>query len=48
VALLATVLWGKALPKKLSGFQVDVIAYDKYKTGFSDRYAREVSMEANS
>lgn len=27
------------------GFGVEVIAYDKYKTGFSDRYAREVSME---
>jgi D-3-phosphoglycerate dehydrogenase len=24
---------------------VNVIAYDKYKTGFSDKYAREVSME---
>ncbi|WP_439695439.1 NAD(P)-dependent oxidoreductase [Mucilaginibacter sp. AW1-7] len=36
---------GHSLARKLSGFQVDVIAYDKYKTGFSDRYAREVSME---
>jgi len=36
---------GKSFAKKLSGFEVNVIAYDKYKTGFSDAYAREVSME---
>ncbi|WP_345212398.1 2-hydroxyacid dehydrogenase [Mucilaginibacter gynuensis] len=36
---------GQSFAQKLSGFGVDVIAYDKYKTGFSDRYAREVSME---
>lgn len=36
---------GKSFAKKLSGFEVNVIAYDKYKTGFSDQYAREVSME---
>jgi D-3-phosphoglycerate dehydrogenase len=36
---------GSSFAKKLSGFDVNVIAYDKYKTGFSDRYAREVSME---
>jgi len=36
---------GRSFAKKLSGFEVNVIAYDKYKTGFSDQYAREVSME---
>ncbi len=36
---------GHSFARKLSGFEVNVIAYDKYKTGFSDRYAREVSME---
>jgi D-3-phosphoglycerate dehydrogenase len=36
---------GQNFARKLSGFGVDVIAYDKYKTGFSDRFAREVSME---
>lgn len=36
---------GQAMAKKLSGFEVNVIAYDKYKTGFSDQYVREVSME---
>ncbi|WP_316791019.1 2-hydroxyacid dehydrogenase [Pedobacter frigoris] len=36
---------GQRFARKLSGFEVNVIAYDKYKTGFSDQYAREVSME---
>jgi D-3-phosphoglycerate dehydrogenase len=36
---------GQSFAKKLAGFEVDVMAYDKYKTGFSDNFAREVSME---
>jgi D-3-phosphoglycerate dehydrogenase / 2-oxoglutarate reductase len=36
---------GQSFARKLSGFEVDVIAYDKYKTGFSDNYVKEVSME---
>lgn len=36
---------GRSFARKLAGFQVDVIAYDKYKTDFSDKYVREVSME---
>lgn len=36
---------GKSFAKKLVGFEVNVIAYDKYKTGFSDAYVKEVSME---
>lgn len=36
---------GRSLARKLSGFEVNVIAYDKYKTGFSDEYVTEVSME---
>jgi D-3-phosphoglycerate dehydrogenase / 2-oxoglutarate reductase len=36
---------GQSFARKLKGFEVEVIAYDKYKTGFSDAYAREVSME---
>lgn len=36
---------GKALAQKLLGFEVKVIAYDKYKRGFSDQFAEEVSME---
>lgn len=36
---------GRSFARKLQGFEVSIIAYDKYKTGFSDQYAREVSME---
>jgi D-3-phosphoglycerate dehydrogenase len=45
VGIIGYGFMGKSFAKKLSGFEVDVIAYDKYKTGFSDAYAREVSME---
>lgn len=45
VALIGYGHNGKAMAKKLSGFDVNIIAYDKYKTGFSDQYVREVSME---
>ncbi len=34
---------GKALAKKLSGFDMKVIAYDKYLSNFSDDYALQVS-----
>ena len=36
---------GQSFAKKLKGFEVNVIAYDKYKTGFSDDFAKEVSMD---
>lgn len=36
---------GQSFAKKLKGFEVNVMAYDKYKTGFSDDFVREVSME---
>ncbi|WP_276348797.1 NAD(P)-dependent oxidoreductase [Daejeonella sp. JGW-45] len=36
---------GRSFAQKLSGFEANVIAYDKYKTGFSDEYATEVAME---
>jgi D-3-phosphoglycerate dehydrogenase / 2-oxoglutarate reductase len=36
---------GRRFARKLMGFDVKVIAYDKYKTGFSDEFASEVSME---
>ncbi|MDR6786217.1 D-3-phosphoglycerate dehydrogenase [Pedobacter africanus] len=36
---------GQSFAKKLSGLDLKVIAYDKYKTGFSDTWAKEVSME---
>ena len=45
VALIGYGHNGQAMARKLAGFEVEVIAYDKYKTGFSDQYAREVAME---
>jgi D-3-phosphoglycerate dehydrogenase len=36
---------GSAFARKLSGFDVDVIAYDKYKINFSDQFVREVTMD---
>jgi D-3-phosphoglycerate dehydrogenase len=45
VGIIGYGFMGKSFAKKLSGFDVNVIAYDKYKTGFTDAYAKEVSME---
>jgi D-3-phosphoglycerate dehydrogenase len=36
---------GSSFAKKLSGFECNVIAYDKYKNNFSDAYVTEVSLE---
>ncbi|MBL0742863.1 phosphoglycerate dehydrogenase [Chryseolinea sp. Jin1] len=36
---------GHAFARRLSGFGCNVLAYDKYKTGFTDAFVREVSME---
>jgi D-3-phosphoglycerate dehydrogenase len=36
---------GSAFARLLSGFDVNVIAYDKYKTGFSDNYILESDMQ---
>lgn len=45
VGIIGYGFMGSSLARKLAGFEVNVIAYDKYKTGFSDEYARECSME---
>src|SRR6476661_9595287 len=45
VAIIGYGFMGQALAKKLSGFEVNMIAYDKYKTGFSDQFVTEVAME---
>lgn len=36
---------GSAFARKLSGFGVEVLAYDKYKSGFSDVFVSESTME---
>jgi D-3-phosphoglycerate dehydrogenase len=35
---------GGAFARKLRGFDVEILAYDKYKTGFSDKYVQEAAM----
>lgn len=45
VGIIGYGFMGRSFARKLAGFGVEVIAYDKYKTGFSDEYAREASME---
>ena len=36
---------GQAFAKRLSGFGCNVLAYDKYKSNFSDAFCKEVQME---
>lgn len=36
---------GRSFARRLSGFECKVLAYDKYKTNFSDAFAREVLPE---
>ena len=36
---------GQAFAKRLSGFDVEVLAYDKYRTAYGDKYAKESSWE---
>ncbi|MFN5416514.1 MAG: NAD(P)-dependent oxidoreductase [Flavobacteriia bacterium] len=36
---------GSAFAKKLKGFDVEILAYDKYKTGFSGEQIKESSLE---
>lgn len=36
---------GQAFAKRLCGFDVEVLAYDKYRNGYSDEYAKESSWE---
>lgn len=36
---------GKAFAQRLQGFEMNVVAHDKYKTNFSDQYAQEVELE---
>lgn len=45
VAIIGYGNTGSAFAKRLSGFDARVIAYDKYKEGFSDEFVKEVNME---
>ena len=44
-ALIGYGFMGEALAKRLSGFEVEVVAYDKYKSNFSDQFVKEVNMD---
>lgn len=45
VGIIGYGFMGRSFARKLSGFGVKVLAYDKYKTKFSDAYAQEAAME---
>lgn len=45
VGIIGFGFMGQSFAQKLSGFGVNIIAYDKYKTGFGTELVREVSME---
>ncbi|HEX6889811.1 MAG TPA: NAD(P)-dependent oxidoreductase [Chryseolinea sp.] len=45
VAIIGYGNMGKAFAKRLSGFECNVLAYDKYKTGFSDSFCAEAQMD---
>lgn len=45
VAIIGYGNMGSAFAERLSGFGANVIAYDKYKTDFSELYIKEVRME---
>ncbi|MES2589301.1 MAG: NAD(P)-dependent oxidoreductase [Bacteroidota bacterium] len=36
---------GSSFAKKLQGFEVEILAYDKFKTGFSNEHIKEASLE---
>jgi D-3-phosphoglycerate dehydrogenase len=45
VAIIGFGNTGKAVAKKLSGFDVQVLAYDKYLKNYGNQYAKESTME---
>jgi D-3-phosphoglycerate dehydrogenase len=45
VAIIGYGNMGKAFARRLTGFECNVLAYDKYKTRFSDSFCQEVQME---
>jgi len=45
VGLIGSGNTGGAFARKLPGFDCSVLAYDKYKSGFSDEYVKEAGMD---
>ncbi|HLT41300.1 MAG TPA: NAD(P)-dependent oxidoreductase [Sphingobacteriaceae bacterium] len=44
VALIGYGNNGQAMARKLSGFEVEILAYDKYRVNYSDAFANEATM----
>lgn len=44
IGILGFGFMGSAFAKKLEGFDVNIIAYDKYKSNFGNNYTKEVSL----
>ena len=45
MAIIGYGYMGKAFAQRLNGFDMEVIAYDKYKTGFGTNHVKEVNLE---
>ncbi len=45
VGIIGYGFMGSSFATKLRGFDLNIIAYDKYKSGFGDEFVKEVSME---
>ena len=45
VGIIGCGFTGGEVAKRLSGFDVKVLGYDKYKSGYSDKYVEETSLE---
>lgn len=45
IAIIGYGVMGKAFAQRLSGFDCNVIAYDKYKSNFSDQWVKETAMQ---
>lgn len=45
VGIIGYGVMGSAFAKRLSGFGVDVLAYDKYKSNYGNEFAKESSLE---
>lgn len=44
-AIIGYGFMGEAVAKKLSGFDCEILAYDKYKSGFGNEFVKEVSLD---
>jgi D-3-phosphoglycerate dehydrogenase len=45
IGLIGYGVMAKAFAKRLKGFELNIIAFDKFKSGFSDNFVKEVSLK---